>query len=91
MPSLPELNHKQGMFNEYVYVCNMHVATYLGAMTLLIVVIIALSGCIFGSFCKLKVKLLQEDESSGKGRLIPGLLHWCTDAQKWLKKECCQS
>lgn len=55
MPSRPELNHKQGTLNEYVYVCNTHVATYFGAMTLLIVVIIALSGSIFGPYCKLKV------------------------------------
>lgn len=68
MSSLPELNHKQGTFNEYVYVCNMHVATYLGAITLLIVFIIALSGCIFGSFCKLKVN----KASSGRRELWQG-------------------
>lgn len=68
MSSLPELNHKQGTFNEYVYVCNMHVATYLGAITLLIVVIIALSGYIFGSFCKLKVN----KASSGRRELWQG-------------------
>ena len=88
MPSRPELNHKQGTFNEYVYVCNMHVETYLGAMTLLSVVIMALSGSIFWSFCKLKVN---NYESSGKGRLIPGLLHWCTDAKKRKEKECCKT
>ena len=43
--------HKQGKLYECVYVCNAHVVTFLGAMTLL-VGIRALSGILFASYHK---------------------------------------
>ena len=43
--------HKQGKLYECVYVCSTHVVTCLGAMTL-IVVIIALTVCLFASYHK---------------------------------------
>jgi hypothetical protein len=59
---------------EGVYVCNTHGMTCEGAMTL-IVVIIALSACIClrRIVYVINLKLLQADESFGKGPLMLGL------------------
>ena len=63
--------HKQGKLYECVYVCNTHVVTFLGAMTLLVG-----HQSSFWYVCVVSqkaIKLSQGDESSGKGPLMLGL------------------